>query len=108
MGEEHMEDDESGRDAAWDRARERLFRAVPPPTRAQTEAFTRRVLARIPEEAPAWRPWRWLTPSLAFSAAALVLSLTVPMGEEETADVAGFPAVPAAAEDPYGFGVEER
>lgn len=104
-----MADPDSGFDAAWRAARGRLFPPIPGPTRAETEAFTQRVLARLPEEAAAWRPWRWLAPSLAFSAAALALSLALPAADEDTADlVASAPELAAAAGDVYGFGLEER
>ncbi|TPW19218.1 MAG: hypothetical protein FD126_2909, partial [Elusimicrobia bacterium] len=90
--------------------RGRLFKAVPPPTRAETEAFTQRLLARLPEEAGAWWPARWLAPSLAFSTAALLLSLALPAREEEPSDVVGswVAAAPAASEDLTAFGLEDR
>ncbi|TBR16968.1 hypothetical protein EPO15_18005 [bacterium] len=103
-----MEDRDSASDAAWEEARGRLFRPAPPPTRAETEAFTQRVLARIPEEAPAWTPSRWLMPSLAFSAAALALSLALPARDEDAADVASaWAAAPLGAEDVLGYTLED-
>ena len=105
-----MADHESDLDAAWERARGRLFKPVPPPTRAETEAFTQRLLARIPEEGVSWWPARWLAPSLAFSAAALLLSLALPVRDEEPFDVVGslVASAPEAAADIYGLGLEER
>lgn len=108
-----MEDREF--DRAWEEARGKLFAAVPPPSRAETEAFARRVLARLPEEPVAWLPWRWVVPSAAFSAAALALSLSLPADDAaETAFSAASPAVaswaaaPASAEDLLGFAAEDR
>ena len=75
----------------------------------ETEAFTQRVMARIPERAAGWWPARWLTPSLAFSAAALALSLALPAADEEPADVVGsWVAAAPAAEDLYGLALEDR
>lgn len=104
-----MEDRDSDFDAAWSEARARLFKPAAPPTRAETEAFAQRVLARLPEEAGAWWSVRWLAPSLAFSAAALVLSLALPASDDEPVDVtASLAAVPAAAADVYGLTGEDR
>ena len=110
MSEDDMAEHESDLDAAWERARGRLFRPAPPPTRAETEAFTQRLLARLPEEGVSWWPARWLAPSLAFSAAALLLSLALPFRDEEHSDAVGslVAAAPAASEDLAGFGLEDR
>lgn len=117
MNEGDMEDSDSGLEAAWEKARGRLFRPVPPPTRAETEAFTQRVLARLPDEsAPLWLG-RWLAPSLAFSAAALALALTLPPAEDDGSEsllasaspaAAAWAAAPASAEDLLGWPAEER
>lgn len=116
MNEEDMDNPQSGLDAAWDGARRRLFRPTPPPTRAETEAFTQRLMARIPEE-EAWSLRRWLVPSFAFSAAALALSLTVPVAEDDAGEpllmaassaVASWAAAPASAEDLVGWSAGEQ
>lgn len=117
MNEGDMEDRDSGLGAAWDEARRRLFRPVPPPTRAETEAFTQRVLARLPDEAGAVWLGRWLAPSFAFSAAALALALTLPPAEDDGTEsllaaaspaVAAWAAAPASAEDLLGWPAEGR
>lgn len=116
MSEGDMEDPDSAFDVAWDGARLRLFRPTTPPTRAETEAFTQRLMARIPEE-ESWSLTRWLVPSLAFSAAALALSLTLPVAEEDGAEpllmaaspaVAFWAAAPASAEDLVGWSAGEQ
>lgn len=104
-----MEDKDSGFDAAWDEARGRLFRPAVQPTRADTEAFVHRLMARLPEERSSWWAMRWLAPSLAFSAAALVLSLALPAPDDEPTDlVASLAAAPAAIGDVYGLSLEDR
>jgi hypothetical protein len=117
MNEGDMEDRDSGFEAAWEKARGRLFRPAAPPTRADTEAFTQRVLARLPEEAGALWPGRWLAPSLAFSAAALALALMLPPAEDDGSEsliasaspaVAAWAASPASAEDLVGWSAEDR
>lgn len=103
-----MEDNDSGLGAAWDEARARLFRPAPQPTRADTEAFVQRFMARLPEERAPWWSVRWLAPSLAFSAAALALSLALPAADDELADVVASLAALPAIEDVYGLSGEDR
>lgn len=104
-----MEDQDSGFDAAWEEARGQLFRPTPPQTRADTEAFVHRLMARLPEERAPWWSMRWLAPSLAFSAAALALSLALPAADDEPTDlVASLASAPAAVEDVYGLIAEDR
>ena len=101
-----MEDRDAESDAAWEKARGTLFRPVPPPTRAETEAFVRRLMESLPEERIHWAG-RWLMPSLAFSAAALSLSLFLPVSEADADDaliLAASPAVSAWAAAPSGVG----
>lgn len=103
-----MEDRDSAFVAAWEEARRRLFRPALQPTRADTEAFVHRLMARLPEERAPWWGARWLAPSLAFSVAALVLSLALPPSDDPVDVVAFYAAAPAAAEDVYGLTVEDR
>ncbi len=104
-----MEDNDSGLGAAWDEARALLFKPAAQPTRADTEAFVHRLMARLPEERAPWWAARWLAPSLAFSGAAFVLSLALPAVDEEPIDlVASLASAPAAVEDVYGLMVEDR
>lgn len=108
MKENDMADQDSRFEADWEQARARLFPAVVPPTRAETEAFTRRVMARIPAEAGFGWPVRWLAPALALSAAALFLSLALPVIEEDSAEPFLLAAAPSDAEDLLGFSLEDR
>ena len=103
-----MAEQNPGFEAEWDKARGRLFPAVPPPTRAETEAFTQRVMARIPVEEGAWGRTGWLAPAMAFSAAALLLSFTLPVVDEESSEPFLVAALPSDAEDLLGFPLEER
>jgi len=109
MSEGPMEDKDSGLGAAWDEARGRLFRPAPRPTRADTEAFVQRLMARLPEERAPWWSMRWLAPSLAFSAAALALSLALPAVDDEAVDVvASLASASAPVGDVYGLTLEDR
>ena len=116
MNEADMEDRDSGSDTAWEKERGRLFRPVVPPTRAETEAFVQRLMERLPEERAPWAG-RWLFPSVAFSAAALALSLVLPAAEEDTSDALGLTGTqvvsawakaPPSAEDLVGFSLEDK
>ncbi len=71
-------------DSDWtdQRIRKIFFRAPVPPTPFQTEAFTRRVMARIAEsQSPAfgwvleWFSGRWTVPALGLGIATLLLSV---------------------------------
>jgi hypothetical protein len=58
----------------WDRVSRALFRKPEPTTRAQTELFVRTIMDRV-EPAPI----PWLTPVLAFTAAAFFFFLASPL-----------------------------
>lgn len=76
-----MEDDQG-----FEPLKRAFLRRPPPPTAAETQRFVSRVMARLPEDAPGEAPWfdlRWLAPALAFAAAALTLSFTLPAKDEE-------------------------
>ncbi len=61
-----------------------------PPPPSASEAFVRRVMAKIPdtegEAPPGFLAWRWLTPVCALAAAAFVLILAWPSGNGVAAE----------------------
>ncbi len=91
-------------DRDWERLRAAFLRRPSPPSAAETERFVSRVMAGLPDAAPApeeraWLDARWLAPALAFAAAALSLSFALPPGEDEPSTallVAAAGAGPAA------------
>lgn len=111
-----MEDDKD-----WERLRAAFLRRPAPPSPAETERFVSRVMARLPEDAvdAPWFDLRWLTPALAFAAAALLLSFTLPAREEEPSTAllvaaagpgpaAGWAAQPADQGPAEALGLEDR
>ena len=106
----------------WERLADAFLRRPPEPNAFQTEAFTARVMARLPSAAPEPFPWltaRWLVPALGLSFAVLALSFR-PYGGAQTLDpasalllaradrgTAAFPAETRAA-DVLGLGEEDR
>ena len=92
-------------DRDWERLRAAFLRPPPAPSAEETELFVSRLMARLPAAAPQAEeaPWfgaRWLAPTLAFAAAALLLSFTLPPREEDPSTallVAAAGTGPAAA-----------
>lgn len=81
-------DHESRQDASddhrWRRVRAAFFRAPKPPTSFETEAFVRRVMARVEQPPATVFPWgalfgaRWLVPALSLGLGMLLVSILRP------------------------------
>jgi anti-sigma factor RsiW len=107
----------------WERLSKAFLRRPPAPNAFQTEAFTARVMARLPSCAQEQFPWltaRWLVPTIGLSFAVLALSFR-PYGGAQTLDPASAlllaradrgtisPAGPETrAADVLGLGTEDR
>jgi hypothetical protein len=68
----------------WRRIAAAFFHAPQPPSSSQTEAFVRRVMARVEPQPAAVFPWqallgaRWLVPALSLSLAMLLFKVMSP------------------------------
>lgn len=92
----------------WTLLRGRLFRAPARPAAAETEAFVRRLMARLPEEEAgeeAPLDYRWLVPALGFSFAALLFSF-YPLRSAQTDPLSGALLADAGTSASYGDSVD--